>query len=484
MKDINTLLENRIFYYFDKLTKIPRCSFEEEKIRAYLINFAKEKGLEYKTDEIGNVVIIKEATKGYEDVDSIILQGHMDMVCEKTPECTIDFSKDPIKYEIDGDLIIARETTLGADNGIAVAMTLALLESDDYKHPKIEALFTVNEESGMTGAANLEKGMVTSKRLLNIDSETEGVGCISCAGAERDLIKLQKEYKELDKNKNLYEIIVNGLKGGHSGQEIQVGLGNAVKILGRSLYRIFEKVDGDLVEIEGGAKPNAIPRYARALVAVREEDIKKIQDVIVELNSYFVTELGKVDPDVRLNFEKSKESRDKTFTDELKNKILGLINVLPNGVIAMSKNIEGLVETSVNLGVIENKEDSVNIISNIRSSVQSSKEYIGLVNKIAAENFGAEFEIITKYPAWEYKEHSPLREVAKKAYKEVSGKEFKLEAIHAGLECGIFVETIGDIDMLSIGPNMKGVHAPGEHLSISSTERVFDFLIKILENLK
>lgn len=484
MKDINTLLENRTFYYFDKLTKIPRCSFEEEKIRDYLIKFAKEHNLEYKTDDIGNIVIIKEATKGYEDVDSIILQGHMDMVCEKTPECTIDFSKDPIKYEIDGDFIIARETTLGADNGIAVAMTLALLESDKYKHPKIEALFTVNEESGMTGAANLEKGMVTSKRLLNIDSETEGVGCISCAGAERDLIKLKKEYKELDKNKNIYEIIVNGLKGGHSGQEIQVGLGNAVKILGRSLYRLFEKVDGDLIEIEGGAKPNAIPRYAKAIVAVNEDDIKKIQDVIVELNSNFVRELGKVDPDVRLNFEKSKLRSDKAFTDDLKNNILSLLNILPNGVIAMSKNIHGLVETSVNLGVIENKEDSVNIISNIRSSVQSSKEYVGLVNKIAAENFKAEFEIITKYPAWEYKENSPLREVAKKSYKEVSGKEFKLEAIHAGLECGIFVETIGDIDMLSIGPNMKGVHAPGEHLSISSTERVFDFLIKILENLK
>lgn len=484
MKDINTLLENRTFYYFDKLTKIPRCSFEEEKIRDYLIKFAKEHNLEYKTDDIGNVVIIKEATKGYEDVDSIILQGHMDMVCEKTPECTIDFSKDAIKYEIDGDFIIARETTLGADNGIAVAMTLALLEADEYKHPKIEALFTVNEESGMTGAANLEKGLVTSKRLLNIDSEAEGVGCISCAGAERDLIKLKKEYKELDKDKNIYEIIVNGLKGGHSGQEIQVGLGNSVKILARSLYRLFEKVDGDLIEIEGGAKPNAIPRYAKAIVAVNEDDIKKIQDVIVELNSNFVRELGKVDPDVRLNFEKSKLRSDKAFTDDLKNNIVNLLNILPNGVIAMSKNIHGLVETSVNLGVIENKEDSVNIISNIRSSVQSSKEYIGLVNKIAAENFGAEFEIITKYPAWEYKENSPLREVAKKSYKEVSGKEFKLEAIHAGLECGIFVETIGDIDMLSIGPNMKGVHAPGEHLSISSTERVFDFLIKILENLK
>ena len=484
MEKRDSLLENRTFYYFDKLTKIPRCSFEEEKIRDYLISFAKDHNLEYKTDTIGNVVIVKEATEGYEDVDSIILQGHMDMVCEKTPECSIDFSKDPIKYEIDGDYIIARETTLGADNGIAVAMTLALLESSEYKHPKIEALFTVNEESGMTGAGNLEKGMVTSKRLLNIDSETEGVGCISCAGAERDLIKLKKEYKELDKDKNLYEVIVNGLKGGHSGQEIQVGLGNAVKILGRSLYRLFQTVEGDLIEIEGGAKPNAIPRYARALVAVKDEDIKKVQDLIVELNSEFVTELGKVDPDVRINFEKSKDSFEKAFTNDLKDRIVDLLNLLPNGVISMSKNIHGLVETSVNVGVIENKEDSVNIISNIRSSVSSHKEYIGSVNKIAAKTFGSEVEVIAKYPAWEYKENSPLREVAKEAYKEVSGKEFKLEAIHAGLECGIFVETIGDIDMLSIGPNMKGVHAPGEHLSISSTERVFDFLIKILEKLK
>lgn len=484
MKDMNTLLDNRIFYYFDKLTKIPRCSFEEEKIRNYLIEFAKEHNLEYKTDKIGNVVIIKEATKGYEDVESIILQGHMDMVCEKTPECIIDFSKDAIKYEIDGDFIVAHDTTLGADNGIAVAMILALLESKEYKHPKIEALFTVNEESGMTGAANLEKGMVASKRLLNLDSETEGVGCISCAGAERDLIKFKKEFKKLDKEKVLYEIIVNGLRGGHSGQEIQVGLGNAIKILGRSLYRIFEKVDGDLVGIEGGAKPNAIPRYAKAVVAIKEEDIKKIQDIIVELNSHFVTELGKVDPDVRLNFEKTKVNSEKVFTDELKNKVLSLLNILPNGVIAMSKNIHGLVETSVNVGVIEDKEESINIISNIRSSVQSSKEYIGLVNKIAADSLGAEIEVITKYPAWEYKENSPLREVAKEAYKEVSGKEFKLEAIHAGLECGMFVETIGDIDMLSIGPNMKGVHAPGEHLSISSTERVFDFLLRILEKLK
>lgn len=484
MKDRDSLLENRTFYYFDKLTKIPRCSCEEEKIRDYLISFAKDHDLDYRTDKIGNLVIVKKATKGYEDVDSIILQGHMDMVCEKTPECTIDFSKDPIKYEIDGDLIIARETTLGADNGIAVAMTLALLESSDYKHPKIEALFTVNEESGMTGAANLEKGMVTSKRLLNIDSETEGVGCISCAGAERDLIKLKKEYEELDKEKNLYEIIVNGLKGGHSGQEIQVGLGNAVKILSRSLYSLFQKVDGDLIEIEGGAKPNAIPRYARALVAIDESDIKDVQDLIVELNSEFVTELGKVDPDVRINFEKSKEACDKVLAKDLRDRIVNLLNLLPNGVISMSKNIHGLVETSVNVGVIENEEDSINIISNIRSSVSSHKEYIGSVNKIAAKTFGADVEVIAKYPAWEYKENSPLREVAKEAYKEVSGKEFKLEAIHAGLECGIFVETIGDIDMLSIGPNMKGVHAPGEHLSISSTERVFDFLIKILENLK
>lgn len=474
----------KVFDYFEMLSQIPRESGNEKGVSDFLKKFGEEKGYKVVQDDSLNIIMEVPATKGMEDRPKVILQGHMDMVCEKTPECTIDFSKDPIKYEIDGDLIIARETTLGADNGIAVAMTLALLESDEYKHPKIEALFTVNEESGMTGAGNLEKGMVTSKRLLNIDSETEGVGCISCAGAERDLLKLKKEFKDLDRDKTIYEVIVNGLKGGHSGQEIQVGLGNAVKILGRSLYSLFQKVDGDLIEIEGGAKPNAIPRYARALVAVKDEDIKKVQDVIVELNSEFVTELGKVDPDVRLNFEKSKETCGKAFTDDLKNRIVDLINLLPNGVIAMSKNIEGLVETSVNVGVIENHEDEVHIISNIRSSVSSAKEYIGSVNKIAAKNLGAEVEIITKYPAWEYKEVSPLREVAKEAYKEVSGKEFKLEAIHAGLECGIFVETIGDIDMLSIGPNMKGVHAPGEHLSISSTERVFDFLIKILEKLK
>ena len=251
--------------------------------------------------------------------------------------------------------------------------------------------------------------------------------------------------------------------------------------MGRSLYSLFQKVDGDLIEIEGGAKPNAIPRYARALVAINESDIKDVQDLIVELNSEFVTELGKVDPDVRINFEKSKEACDKVLAKDLRDRIVNLLNLLPNGVISMSKNIHGLVETSVNVGVIENEEDSINIISNIRSSVSSHKEYIGSVNKIAAKTFGADVEVIAKYPAWEYKENSPLREVAKEAYKEVSGKEFKLEAIHAGLECGIFVETIGDIDMLSIGPNMKGVHA---HLSISSTERVFDFLIKILENLK
>lgn len=484
MIDKNSLKENRIFYYFDEITKIPRCSFEEDKIREYLVNFGKEHNLEVCVDKIGNVVLKKDATEGYENSDSIILQGHMDMVCEKTNECTIDFSKDPIKYEIEGDFLIAKETTLGADNGIAVAMILALLESDKYKHPKIEALFTVNEESGMTGAANLDGSMLDSKRLLNLDSETEGVGCISCAGAERDLIIFKKDYKDIDKDSNFYEIIVNGLKGGHSGQEIQVGLGNAVKILGRSLHNIFKNTNSDLIEIEGGAKPNAIPRYARALIRVDEDEIKILQDLVVELNSQFVTELGKVDPDVRLNFEKSKNTSDKAFTDELKESIVSTLNLLPNGVMTMSKNIEGLVESSVNVGVIENKEDTVNIISNIRSSVSSLKEYIGEINKIAAHKFGAEVEILTKYPAWEYSENSELRDIASKSYKELTGKDFKLEAIHAGLECGQFVEELGNIDMLSIGPNMKGVHAPGEHLSISSTERTFEFLINILENLK
>lgn len=484
MKDIESLLQNRVFYYFDQITKIPRESFHEEEIRNFLLDFAKKHNLESFTDEIGNVIIKKEASTSYEKSESIILQGHMDMVCEKDDDIEFDFKKDPIVYTIKDDRIVAEHTTLGADNGIAVAMILTILESDKYSHPKIEALFTVNEENGMTGARNLENKYLESKLLLNLDSEEEGKGCVSCAGGQRDLIVFKKEFKKLDKEYDFYDLIVSGLKGGHSGQEIHKGLGNSNKILARALYRIFEKFEANLISIEGGAKPNAIPRLAKAKLAVPKNDKKELQDLIVEINGELVKELGKVDPNVRLNLENTREENDKAFTDELSYRIICLLNILPDGVMSMSKNIEGLVEASVNVGVIVDNEETVEIITNIRSQVSSLKDNMANINKIAAKLVGAEFSIQSDYPAWEYKENSKLRDIASDAYKEITGEDFIFEEIHAGLECGLFKETIGDIDMLSIGPDMEGVHAPGENLSIPSTERVFEFVIKILEKLK
>ncbi len=484
MENIESLLENRVFYYFDKITKVPRESFHEEKIREFLLDFAKEHNLESHTDEVGNIIIKKEASEGYENSESIILQGHMDMVCEKDETSDIDFRKDPIEYKIEGDRIVAEHTTLGADNGIAVAMVLAILESDEYKHPKIEALFTVNEENGMTGAKNLNSQYLDSKMLLNIDSEEEGKGCVSCAGGQRDLITLDKEFKDIDEDLDFYDLIVSGLKGGHSGQEIHKGLGNSNKILARALYRISEKFDLNLISIEGGAKPNAIPRLAKAKIALNSSDKKDLQDLIVKINGELVKELGKVDPNVRLNLEVSKEKSEKAFTDDLTDRIIKLVNVLPDGVESMSKNIDGLVEASVNVGVITDAIDRIEILSNVRSQVSSLKNNIANINKIAAELANAKFEIQSDYPAWEYKENSKLRDIAASCYKEITGEDLIFEEIHAGLECGLFKETIGDIDMLSIGPDMDGVHAPGENLSIPSTERVFKFVVKILENLK
>lgn len=484
MSSMKHLEPERVFYYFDQMTKIPRCSHKEEQIADYLENFAKEHELKYIRDKVNNIIITKKATKGYEDSPTLILQGHMDMVCEKKENCHIDFDQDPIPYVIEGDYILSHDTTLGADNGIAVAMALAILESDQYDHPELEVLITVNEEDGMTGAKELDGSLLKGKILLNLDSEREGVACISCAGGERDYISFTRETAPIEGEREFYELSVTGLKGGHSGQDISKGLGNSNKLLARALYRLMDQFKIELIDIEGGAKPNAIPRYSKAKITILPKDRKNIQDTIVELNGEFVGELGKVDPNVRLNFEKAKEEWKEALKEEIAKNIVYLLNILPNGVQSMSHDIEGLVESSVNVGVIESHKDQIRILTNSRSSSASLKEEIGDRHRICAELVGGEFVVQSAYPAWEYKDESPIREVAMESYRGLTGKELELEAIHAGLECGIFVETIGDIDMLSIGPNISGPHAPGENLQISSTKRVFDFVIEILKNLK
>ena len=483
MAKLDKLEPKRVFYYFEEITKIPRCSFEEEKIANYLENFAKDHNLECIRDKFNNIIIKKPATVGYENSPSLIIQGHMDMVCEKNESCNIDFSKDSIKFEVEDNLIISRDTTLGADNGIAVAMALAILEDESIKHPPLEILITTNEENGMTGAKGVDGSLLDSKMLLNLDSETEGVACIACSGGQRDYLIFDKEFDSLSEDKKCFELSITGLNGGHSGQDIGKGLGNSNKLLARALLELNNNFDINLIDIFGGAKPNAIPRLAKAKIAVNESDIKNIQNSIVKLNKEFMRELIKVDANVRLNFEKI-EFTNVSFTNKLKDNIINLLNILPNGIQSMSQDIENLVGCSVNVGVIESTENEIRILTNIRAALMSQKQSISEIHKICAKITGARYEIQSQYPAWEYKEESHIREVADKAYKELTGKPLIFEAIHAGLECGIFKETIGDIDMLSIGPNIHGVHAPGENIEIESTKNVYEFLLKLLENLK
>ena len=483
MGKLENLEPKRVFYYFEEITKIPRCSFKEEKIKDFLINFAKDHGLEYYDDKYNNVIIKKEASPGYEDKEAIILQGHTDMVCEKLDSSDFNFDTDPIKFNVEDNKIIAKETTLGADNGIAVAMILAILESDEYKHPKIEALFTATEETGMVGAKNLDGSKLEAKTLINLDSESEGVACVACACGQRENIIFDKKYIDIKEERQFYQLIISGLKGGHSGQEINKGLANANKLLARSLDSLFNKFDILLIDIYGGSKENAIPRSSRAIIGVLDSDIRKIQDEIVSLNRDFVKEYGNIDPDVRLNFEKS-DACDKALDKNLSNNLIKALNIIPNGVDRMSDNIEGLVGASSNIGIIESTEDQIIIHNSLRAELESLKDDIARRNRIIAELCQAEYKISNNYPAWEYKNNSRIRDLSIDVYRELTRRQLKIESIHAGLECAILADVIGDIDMISFGPSMHNVHSPGENLEIESVANVFNFLINLIEEIK
>lgn len=482
MKNITGFEPSLVFKYFDEITKIPRGSGNEENIAEYLLNFAKEKNLEVKKDSIGNVIIKKEASDNYKDAPTVILQGHMDMVCESVDR-DFNFLEDPIDYKIEDDFIISEKTTLGADNGIGVAMILAALDMD-IDAPKIEALFTVNEENGMTGARNLDGSLLEGKRLINLDSEEEGVACISCSGGQKNKIVLEKEFEHIKKNRLFYELSVTGLKGGHSGSDVNKGLANSNKMLAKALLVLNEKIEIDLIDIEGGKMPNAIPRNARAIIAIDEADKVEIQDLIVKINKDLMSIYYSTDENLRVNFDILNEKYEEKLSDSLKEDIIYILNVIHSGVYRMSTKIEGLVELSLNLGVINSLKDIVEIHTNIRSAKDELVNETSRTIRLISEKLGYKFVVNSQYPAWDFLENSELLEIVKKSYKESQGKELLTEAIHAGLECGLFKETIGDIDMISIGPNIYGVHSPGEKVQISSVKRVFDFLLNILKNMK
>lgn len=484
MRVLEGVQPERVMYYFEEISKIPRCSFDEQRISDYLANVGKSLGLDVIQDEALNIIIKKPAYKGYENSPIVVLQGHMDMVGEKSDDSNHDFSKDPIKLEIEGDYLIAKETTLGADNGIAVAMCLALLESTDIPHPALEVLITSNEESGMSGAAALDPKNIEGRILINIDSEEEGTILVSCAGGERNIMTIPIEWTTISNDFELYTLTVAGLMGGHSGMEIDKGRGNSNKIMGRVLDRLNKITEIELVSVEGGSKSNAIPRFARAVMGVSKDKLEKIKEEIENIEKELKLELISKDKDIELLFEKADENFEKVFSKSTKDKLIISLILTPDGVQTMSADIEGLVESSNNLGVVITNTDNITLESAMRSSIGSLKLHISNQIKLIAETIDIKWESSSSYPAWEYSKDSYIRQIFIDAYKDLNSKDINIAAIHAGLECGLFKEKFNDMDMVSFGPNMYGVHAPGEKLSLSSTKNSYELLLNVLQKIK
>lgn len=480
MSKLNNLNTQRVFYYFEKISSIPRGSGNMKGIAQFCVDFAKGHSLKYIRDDADNVVIYKNGTADYENSEPIILQGHLDMVCQKTDDCNIDFLKDGLQLYIDGDFIKARGTTLGADNGIAVAMVLAILESSDIAHPPIEAVFTTDEEVGMIGARALDMSVLRGRKMINLDSEEDGTVTVSCAGGSDFRVNIPLEFN--NKYGTKITLKLKGLKGGHSGVEIHKGRVNANILAGRILNHLKNICDFDIITVNGGDKSNAIPNSFTAELCAYN-----VADFSANAEKYFdivKNEICYREKDFTAEVIVGSDSEYAVFSDEIKNKIIFTLLCVPDGVCVMSADIEGLVETSLNLGILKTEKDNIILHFALRSNKQSALVF--LEEKLAAFFVSQNlcYETFGHYPPWEYKENSCLREIYKQTYNELYGKEPSVEAIHAGLECGVFASGIKDFDCIAIGPALYDVHTTREKLSISSTENLFNLIIKILEKLK
>ncbi|EJO5348622.1 aminoacyl-histidine dipeptidase [Clostridium botulinum] len=477
---LENLQPKSVFHFFEELTKIPHGSGDEKRLSDYLVNFAKERNLEVIQDEVLNVIIRKPATEGYENAPTVIIQGHMDMVCEKVKESQHDFEKDPLKLRIDGDHLYATGTTLGGDDGIAVAYGLAVLDSKDIKHPNIEFVATTSEETGMNGAMGLDTSKLKGKILLNIDSEEEGIFLTSCSGGVNPIVYIKKEY-EKSTGKSV-KIEIKGLNGGHSGMEIIKQRANANKLMGRVLYGLKNKVDFNIASIEGGSKHNAISLHANSILTIDENKIDDVKELCKKLEQDFKNEFRVEDPNIEIIVEKV-EDKEKQLTKKVTENIINFLVLVPYGVQTMSKDINGLVESSLNLAIFEDKEEEIKITIAVRSSLRSLQSEI--VNRIDAlcSLIDAKCDKEDEYPAWQFDPESKIKDLCVDIYTKLYEKP-EVSAIHAGLECGLFKGTMKDTDMISFGPDLDDVHTPNEHLSISSVERIWNFLVELLKNIK
>lgn len=476
----NELAPKCVFDIFSEINQVPRPSGHEEQMTAYLKAFAEKHALSYKVDEVGNVLLAKGATPGYENRKTVVMQAHQDMVCEKNADVQIDFMTDPIRTKVEGEWLMAQGTTLGADNGIGIAMALAVMIDDTLEHGPLECLFTVDEERGLTGAMAIREGFMTGNILLNLDSEDEGQIFVGCAGGVRTSAEFHYTPTEVPEGFFFFEVEVCNGKGGHSGDDINKGLANANKVLNRFLYQTMQKYDFYLCSFNGGGLHNAIPRQAKAVCAV---PFKEKENVRVDFNLFAAavkTEFKATEPELDLNMGScgAATAIDRTTARGL----VSSIAAVHNGVFEMSREIPGLVETSSNLASVKMQEgNTILITSSQRSSADNGKQVMSDTVKAAFELGGAQVEVGDGYPGWAPNLQSEILEVATRTYRELFGKEAEVKAIHAGLECGLFKERYPQMDMISFGPTLRGVHSPEERMHIPSVLKCWDHLVAILK---
>lgn len=481
MSILEGLRPETALHYFEELCAIPHGSRDTKRISDYCVRFAEAHGLRYVQDAHNNVVIYKSGSAGYENHPTVILQGHLDMVCEKDPGCDIDFSKDGLRLKQDGTYLFAEGTTLGGDDGIAVAMALAILDSSEIAHPALEAVFTVDEEIGMEGAQGLDFSQLSARRMLNIDSEDEGIFTVSCAGGASANVSVGLTMAP--NAAPCVKLTVSGLIGGHSGQEINKGRANANILLGRVLDALAQKLPVRLVSAAGGRKDNAIPNAAEAVLALAEGDLPAAKQIAAACTADLRREYAVADPGVTVTLEKAAVCP-QALTEEATLRVVRYLLLVPNGIAAMSMDIPGLVQTSCNLGIFQVADGVLTAVSSVRSSVASQKQMLLARFEALSRLLGGSLQITGAYPAWEYRRESVLREKMTAVYEQQTGRAPKIEAIHAGLECGLFAGQLPGLDCVSFGPDLVDIHTAREKMSISSVQRTWKFLLGVLEALK
>ncbi len=483
--NFNHAKTKEVLKWFEEITKIPRCSKHEEKIAQWLTDWAKKNNFKTKTDRVNNLLIKVPASPGFEKSLVVVLQGHMDMVCEKTPESTHDFSKDPIKLKYEGEWLTADGTTLGADNGIAIAMALAMALDKDLPHPPLELLFTVDEETGLTGANALEPGFIDGKILINIDSEDEGVFTVGCAGGINTAATIPFDHEAVPTNFKQFKILASGMKGGHSGIDIAQEKANAIKVLNRTLDQIIQAgVDLRLATINGGSAHNAIPRDASAVVFFPAAALNQVKTTIASSEKMLQFEFKNTDPDLKLTLKENNDNFSRIATAAGTKKLIDYIMVVPHGVDAMSTDIKNLVETSNNFANISVEDGKLKTVSSQRSSIVSRLKAHTARIEATARLAGGDAKSGEGYPPWPPNMKSALLKKCTELYERMFNKKPVVEVIHAGLECGIIGNKYPGMDMISIGPTIKYPHSPDEKINVSTIGQVWDFLAQLLKELK